>query len=91
MDNETIFEKAIIHGDLNMMRHLIYTQGVKVTNRHVRLAKTMRDLCDPDVYDPVIEFLYQEYVPRPRLNWLQKLLGVNVNFSKMNIQDKENV
>lgn len=91
MDNETIFEKAIIHADLNMMRHLIYTQGVKVTNRHVRLAKTMRDLCDSDVYDPVIEFLYQEYVPRPHLNWLQKLLGVNVNFSKMNIQDKENV
>lgn len=85
MDNETIFEKAIIQGNLKTMQHLVYTQGVFVTKYHLQLAKTMRELCDPNVYDPIIDFLHQEYVPPVKLNWLQRLFSIDVDFSKMKI------
>ena len=62
MDNEAIFEKAIIQGNLKIVQNMVYTQGIKVTKYHVHLAKTMRELCDPNVYDPIILFLYQEYL-----------------------------
>lgn len=85
MDNETIFEKAIIQGNLKIVQNMVYTQGIKITKYHVHIAKTMRKLSDPDVYDPIIEFLYQEYLPPIYLNRLQKIFGIHVDFTKMNV------
>jgi len=85
MDNETIFEKAIIQGNLQTIQQLVYNGSVKVTTNHIHLAKTMWQLCDPRVYDPIIDFLHQEYLPPIHLTWLQRILGINVDFTKMNL------
>jgi hypothetical protein len=84
MDNETIFEKAIIQGDLKTVRQYVYTKGITVTKYHIQLAKTMRELCDPLVYNPIIEFLNQEYLPPIHLSWLQRLFSVDVDFTRLN-------
>lgn len=84
MDNEAIFEKAIIQGNLKIVQNMVYTQGIKVTKYHVHLAKTMRELCDPNVYDPIIEFLYHEYQHPVHLSWLQQIFGIDVDFTRMN-------
>lgn len=84
MDTKLKFEKAIIQGNLNLVRELVYTGGVQVTKRHVKIAKTLKELCESSsrintIYDQVGDFLIQEYRPEPpKLNWLQRLIGIDV-------------
>lgn len=89
MDIETRFEKAIIQGDLNLVREFVYTGGIQVTRRHIKIAQTMKKLCESHrcslIYDNVDDFLIQEYRPQPKLNWLQRLIGIHVDYSKMNL------
>lgn len=84
MNIETRFEKAIIQGDLDTVRDLVYTKGIRVTRRHVKIARVLRDLCEKEtdtLYTPIIQFLEFEYLPYPKFNWLQKLFSINIDFS----------
>jgi hypothetical protein len=85
MDIETRFEKAIIQGNLNLVRELIYTGQVQVNKRHLKIAQTLKELCQSNrtnsIYDQIIHVLILEYKsPPPKLNWLQRLIGINVDF-----------
>jgi hypothetical protein len=89
MDLETEFEAAIIQADLKKVRCMVYTRGVKITSHHIKLVNTMKYLCEHNrynsLYDPVADFIYQEYLPPVKLNWFQKLFGIHVDFTKMNL------
>ncbi len=75
------FEKAIIQGDLTLIKNMVYSGDVQITKKHFTICHTMKKLCIPDtnndsVFDNIETFLKQEYIPSKKYSFCVKLFGI---------------